>query len=107
MTKNIIVLVRLLEHGEVSTNDFAGLEKVNVRHLPKIIFDARKFIEIYSIENIEERTAQSLGVKYVLPIEQYIQLKKLIELKITKQLKEKKITRKDYEYIQRRITNRW
>lgn len=103
MTKNIIVLVRLLEHGEVSTNDFAGLEKVNVRHLPKIIFDARKFEEIYSENIFNYTTMQIIGVKYKIAKEQEHILRMLIVTKIQEQLIRKKINQVQYAYLINRI----
>lgn len=107
MTKNIMVLLKLLENGEVSASDFAGLERGNVRHLPRVINDAREHVEIYTKEVKNETTMETIGVKYIIPIEQTMRLIMLIDEKIKKQLERKQISFKEYTYIQKRIEQLW
>lgn len=104
MKKNIIVLVKLLEHGEVSANDFIGLEKGNVRHLPRIIHDARQHLKILTEKIVQNPTMESLGVKYIVETGQEELLRKLIARKIDFQLKKKKIKQIEHAYLIKRIT---
>lgn len=107
MTKNIIVLTALLENGEVSTNDFAGLKKGNIRHLPRIINDARNHLEIYSERIYDKKTMEVLGMKYILPEEQEKKLKQLIYTKASKQLFRRQIGVIEHAYILRRLDVEW
>ena len=107
MTKNIIVLLRLLEHGEVSTNDFAGLERGNIRHLPRIINDARKHVEIYSEEIVGEPTMEVMVIKYILPKEEEKKLRRLIESKLRFQERTRKISKQEYVYMLKRRGLEW
>lgn len=103
MTKNIIVLLALVENGQVSTNDFAGLENGNVRHLPKVIHDARKHVEIYSEEIMDKKTGTPLGIKYISPLSSEPLLKDLIRKKALSQYNRKFLTKRQYNYILKRL----
>jgi len=105
MTKNIIVLLKLLEHGEVSTNDFAGIEKGNIRHLPRIINDARKHVDIYSEEIRDATTTEILGMKYILMNDEKKWLMGLIHRKADTQLEKKQIGALEHSYLKRRLKN--
>ena len=102
MTKNIIVITALIEHGEVSTNDFAGIKNGNIRHLPRIINDIRKHVEIFSEEIRNEPTMEVVGVKYIVPDYEVHTLRRLVESKLVHQRNKKIITDKEYSYMLKR-----
>ena len=104
MTKNIIVLLKLVEDGQVSTNDFAGLENWNIRHLPRVINDARKHVEIYSEDIIDKTTTEVLGVKYISPLSSEPLLKDLIRKKALSQFNRGYINKRQYNHVMKRLS---
>lgn len=105
MTKNIMVLMKLATEGEVSTNDFFTLANGNVRHMPRIINDARKYVEIYSETLRDHRTKECVGVKYILPIYEIKSLEELVKKKAKFQFERKLISKAENEFIQKGLAS--
>ena len=102
MTKNIIVITALIERGEVSTNDFTGIKNGNIRHLPRIINDIRKHVQIFSEEVRNEPTMEVMGIKYIIPDYEVHTLRRLVESKLRYQLHRELITKVEYTYMMKR-----